>query len=458
MFKKSVLFLLLSFFSLLHAQISLSPVAELPYSGISSHQVVADSLGHLHIIWLRSTPEGFVVETATRDLEEKWSQPSGLSQSASTANVYPKIIIDSLNRVHAFWVEKQGEMNCLKSSFRTLGGDWTSSETIAYENATFQQIQLAKDALGSVFASWQRVKISENSIKIQTSEKKGDAIWSHPIDLSPELGKVIGYHSLKADDEGNVYAAWTLFNSELYVQVAEKPHNGIWSSPKDMFTTPGLLWGEWFRTTGSPHLTISPSGEVHLACVEFLGDQISSIIATKKGPNNEWVKPDLISGKSWTNHNLPFPIIVADRLGNLFSAWRELSPNPDSWNLFVIDFQSSIKASHYSGERWTDPTRLSRLASESEYLTGYPRLAVDHLGNAVVVWLSKTIGVGLEVEGATFLKDKGWSEPFHVGLSQASQANLSLLIDEQQNVHISWLEGAAGQQVIKMVRGKIAPL
>lgn len=110
---------------------------------------------------------------------------------------------------------------------------------------------------------------------------------------------------------------------------------------------------------------------------------------------------------------------------------------------------SGIEVVNYSRDTgWSKPQMLF----ESQHTLSFPKIAVDHLSNAVVVWQSLAESNDTVIQASFFSKTQGWSQPINISPNdQVIKREPNVVIDKTRNLHISWLEGPVDQKIIKTI-------
>lgn len=427
------LFFLISF-NLIYADISWSPIEEIAHSGVLYHNIVTDSKGNSYAVWLREDQNNCILETAVKPFQGKWENPIFLSQRIKEKTDIPAMIVDSLDRAHLFWIENDENGYSLKTSVKSLNEKWSSSETITSGNYKLSDICLAKNSFGYIFAAWNKNNAEKGSI-VQVLEKQGTH-WIEPINLT-----VPGYYAyvdIGADDLGNVYVIWSSLKSDLaYVQTCQKLSSGNWSVPSD-FDSPGKFWGYYPKFGIMPNISVNASGDAFGVYVCTVDNILHSVYCIQKNDENDWSESKSISGSHYGSKWVPFPKIVVDNLGNAFSTWFKFVPGPFNRGIY------SIEVVHYTKDKgWSNPQAFELCSIAS------PQIAVDHIGNAVLIWESQ-IESNYSIQASFFSKNQGWSKPMTIFLTdQIIMGSLKIFIDDTKNLHVSWLEGPENQAVIK---------
>lgn len=434
----------LFFIHLIHAEPSWSPVEELAPPGAFYHDIAFDSKGNAYALWIRKDQNYLVLETAIKSFQGKWENSILLSKFIKEGTATPKIIVDSSDHVHLLWIESEGNNYLLKTARRGFYEEWSLPEVITSGDVLFSELALAKNSFGSVFAIWSK-KFSEGSSIVQTSEKEEGGPWTEPTDLTPK-GE---YRSVGicADGLRNAYAIWTSIEGySPYVQTSQKLWRGQWMLLSD-FDSPGWLWGYYRKEGDTTRIAANSLGDV-FGISRISVEYVDKIVCSYKNAESDWTESKRISeDNDWWSNWIFWPSIAVDDLGNAFSAWYRYEPA-----LFFKNMHSIGVVNYTKMAGWSDP----QLLIETPTSIGLPRIAVDHLSNAVVAWISLPKPDRV-IQASFFSKDQGWSSPQDVSIKDpALKTGIKLVIDPLRRVHISWIEGPEDQSVIKMVSAQLS--
>ncbi|MCU0520059.1 MAG: glycoside hydrolase [Anaerolineae bacterium] len=274
--------------------------------------------------------------------------------------------------------------------------------------------------------------------------------WSPPV-------KLVGTEDVRVEDTIDValdsdalYVAWPSVEPAAGIQIAMRDLDGGWAAPFAM-ESPGAGRYAW-----SPALALR-SGTVGVAWVEGITNTISnpkrvmqqdegdpSATAVFDGAYCTSVAPDLAVGGSGWHLVFAAPQSEADCTGariNLYHAFRAAPDEPWTASSVVITHSAVLDPGAQTGGIW------------------YPRVAVADSGATVrIVWQQRYVQTGSVhesiwmVTGTTSGTTTAWSEPVRLSPSPTDAALFvrpSLLIDEQQGVHVLWTKylGPADQHI-----------
>lgn len=434
--KKIICLLFLTHF--IYGEISFSPIEQLAHPGVIYHDMATDSKGNCHAIWVRKNQNELILETASKCLERQWESAVFFSNILVENAHIPAMIVDSLDNVHIVWVEDDEVHYSLKTAMRSSSGKWAAPKVITSGYNLFLEPRLAKNSFGSVFAIWRKQNNNKISI-IQSSEREKNSNWSNPVNLTKY--NYYRYIDIGADDLKNVYATWTTLDEEGFcVQTSQKSQGSRWSLPSD-FDYPGRLWGYYKKRGMQTKISVNALGNAFAISKSIKDSVFQSVRCSERSIESDWSTSKSISGDISEAKAIFSPNIIVDNLGNAFSSWF-------SYN----GYKHVVEVASYSKiKKWSTPQSI--IQSVEPILDC--KLDVDHLGNAALVWSAKK-GANFVTQASFFSKNQGWSSPLDVSLEGgAIKKNIKVTMDKMERAHISWIEGAKMQAVIKVVSAKL---
>jgi hypothetical protein len=176
-------------------------------------------------------------------------------------------------------------------------GKWGAPFTISGMNGFSMSPKVAVGADGTMAVSWtyqDPIALPSPQNKIQVAVKPaGSTAWTTTTLAQGPIGGVaiIGIVPVAVDPNGNVTAAWNLWNGAIHVvQSASLPKGGVWSAPVAL--APGVD-GLYLS------LALNASGD---AAVALTGSPYSSYLTGtsaqyvfRSGPNGAWTTPVTVS-------------------------------------------------------------------------------------------------------------------------------------------------------------------
>jgi PKD domain len=293
-----------------------------------------------------------------------------------------------------------------------------------------------------------------------------DAEWLPPVDIS-EPGEAAGNPHVVLDSEGNATAVWDRWNgTDTVVESAFRPAGEGWGTPQDLSepelegeTVPGS------NDADSPQIAVDRNGNVTVLWERYAGAKI--VLQSVDRPlGGSWSAPADIAEVS--QGASPEPWIAVDWEGNATAVWKQdeviqssFRPFAGSWGeptpisgpeSFVpqaaMDARGDTTAvwmhfdgTHYVVEsaykpeqgEWEAPTLVSQPGEEG----GNPHVALDALGDSLVVWRGEDEGD--EFVRAAYRPEGGsWGPATNVSSPGEHVEALRDALDSEGNAIVAW--------------------
>ncbi len=260
------------------------------------------------------------------------------------------------------------------------GGRWGAPFTISGTTGFSMAPKVAVGADGTMAVSWTYQDSALQQQKMQVAVKSAAAsTWTITDLATGPIGgvSVTLFVPVGVDANGNVTAAWTLWNGTRHiVQTKTLPKGGTWPA------TPTTLSG----TADGLYIDLAVNAKGDAAVVYSLSPYSSYLTGTsaefvsRKGPTGDWTAPVTISETISSNIGyVTIPQVALDANGLAT----------------VIYFGYGVEGTRQRADgTWTSPQTVLQAPNQvSSYLS--PDLAVDSAGNAVVAVsiFDATIGV-----------------------------------------------------------------
>lgn len=224
--------------------------------------------------------------------------------------------------------------------------------------------KITMDASGNALASWGKYEGQDNRFSMWTSLGTPTVGWSKPTQFQSNTAGDIGVSDIKFDANGNALA--------VGIQRDGMQQN-IWAYRY----TPGSGWGTAvpIKTNGNAvvegvKIAFDASGNAMVVWSQSDNANPSNIWANRYTPGSGWGTAELI--ESDNAGNATQPQIAMDASGNAVAVWHQQIGN---W--------LSIYATRYTpGSGWG----MAALIETNEGDASGPKIALDAIGNALVVW------------------------------------------------------------------------
>jgi chitodextrinase len=434
-----------------------------PTSGTpSSPQVASDAAGETFAAWIRNDGQNDRVQVASHapglpwspaaDLSENnqnaafpslalsasgfgalaWSRSDGLNlriqvsrrapgggfgaaftaSAASVDSINPVVAVDAAGDVVVIW-EDSSLLQVHSRRYTASSNAWGAIEDIAAAGS-FQEIgslALVMSSTGTATAAWSfdAENLSAGTQwQVQTRSEGPTGTWTPMVQLSttaaPDQSAAA---QLAVDDAGNVTEVWSDYRTGScggfcvqYVnavvrQATRSATSGVWSAAATL-SDPNLI-------SDGPRVATTPAGEVTVAWTEQLSQSVKVVTRPPGGafpaasaatiitPNDKQISSSGAQGFPQTSLRL-----AAGPIGAVASFAR----SEDGSNFLA---EAIYKPAGAAWPSQVQPTVLSPPGIDVDTSNG-PNLALDGLGNAVVVFTSNTVikAAALDVSPPTF--------------------------------------------------------
>ncbi|MGJ0483769.1 MAG: hypothetical protein ACR65R_04440 [Methylomicrobium sp.] len=261
------------------------------------------------------------------------------------------------------------------------GGKWGAPFTISGTTGFSMNPRVAVGADGTMAVSWMYQDATLTQQQVQVAVKRpADTTWTTTTLAQGPVGgvAVTGFVPIGIDANGNVTAAWTLWDGTRHVVQSATflPKGGVWSAPITLSgpAEDGLYLSLAVNARGDAAVayTISPYAAY------TTGSYAEYVF--RSGPNGSWTSPVVVSEvMPSSNGYITNPLVALDANGLATMAYMGYG----------------VEAARQKADgTWTLPQTVLQAPNQvSSYLS--PDLAVDAAGNAVVVVsiFDATIGV-----------------------------------------------------------------
>jgi hypothetical protein len=258
------------------------------------------------------------------------------------------------------------------------GGRWGAPFTVSGTIGFSMNPKVAIGADGTMAVSWVYEDPILNSQKVQVAVKPPATTWTTTTLAQGPVGGVAitGFVPVGIDANGNVTAAWTMWDGTRHVvQAATLPKGRVWQAAVKLSgaTTDGLYLSLAVNARGDAAVayTVSPYTYPTATFAEYV---------FRSGPGGTWTLPVMVSE------------MIPSTVGYVTSPQVALDA---SGLATVIYFAYGVEANRQlKNGNWSGPTKVLAAANQvSSYIS--PDLAVDDNGNAVaaVSIFDATVGV-----------------------------------------------------------------
>lgn len=334
-----------------------------PECNACNPQIAIDAFGNVTVVWEQFSENHSTIQAIQKPLGGKWQAiPDRLSLSGYNAT-NPHITSDSFGNLTAVWQCLIGNVSLIQASTKSLGGNWQESPSnISSSSFDSKNPQVVVDIYDTVIVVWQASK--EAKEVIQSSMKFFQEDWQNPDTIcSPSLNN--SHPQIVVDDFGNATVVWNRYDGMCgTIEASTKLYGRNWQNISDTLSLSG-------RNSFSPQIAVNSFGDVTAVWESFNEKKIKSIQASTKEIGKNWQAiPDQLSPPG--DHHTS-PRIAIDPIGNISVVWNNYQGHTRIY----------LSKKSFSGKWQLNPEILS----EPGRSAFFPQIAIDPLGNAIVIWV-----------------------------------------------------------------------
>lgn len=307
----------------------------------------------------------------------KWSSPPTMLSTVNVNASDPQVAIDTNGDAVSVWIENA----FVKSSTKTVNGNWTAEVTVSATGASSPR--LVSDSNGNATAVW-----VENGI-IKGATKPFNGNWSSSTSLSTSGASS---PSLCIDAAGNVIAAWVRGSN---IETSTKLFGLNWQTRVTITST----------AAATPSIAIGGSGANTRAVIVWQGTSsgIPVIFSSTKLLSGSWSTALVISE---TVHNAAQPFVAVDANANALAIWYAYDI------IGLSDTNVVVKSAERSASKgtWSAVSDLSAPGIRDPS-TLVARVAFDSIGNAIALWNISFDDETFTIQSAVNPVNGSWSAP-----------------------------------------------
>jgi hypothetical protein len=357
-----------------------------------------------------------------------WTAPQLIETDDSGAALHPKAAMDSAGNAVVVWHQSDGNRNAVWSNRYLAGSSSWSGATLLGSDSQGQAefAQLAIDAAGNVLAVWHQYNPLGNSIMARRFDRLLN-LWGTPQPIESNQPSAVLSPQLAMNARGDAVVVWQAFSGTRSDIMASRH-----SASTGSWTSPGLLETNNAGDASEPQAAIDAQGNITAVWYQSDGS-VTSIWANRfHAPSLAWSGAFLLeSDDSGDAEDVQLAVDVA---GNVLVVWDQtINGGTRVWSQRFDAAANSWNAA---------PTRLSNVLAYT------PRIGFDSTGNALIAWeqYDDSAAVYSSRYNATTAT---WSAPRNLRSDNGFDAtNYALALDPLGNAVVVWQQYEGGQQSI----------
>ena len=359
-------FILCLFFSQYAEATSLTKAVQIGSENSTHPSLAVDQKGNAVAVWVYQDGKHSYIHAATQPMHKDWSKPYRLSHSDKKAS-YPKVVVDDKGNAVAVWLEADGDKVSVHAATLPSGAkdQWVhAKDPLSGDVSEWSAPHVGVDKKGSAIAIWSSYKDDKSFIQ-GAKLPFGDKKW---ISLPENEQPYVDDYRLAVDREGNAIVVWMDFHDGHAVMAATLRHDSKSWSPAQKLNDPNNADDQAL----APYLAIDHEG--------------NAVAVWLSNTPNHGLKAALLpfKAKDWIATEFPpcsdpvAPALAFDAAGTAMVVWRTSMSDPESGSILCASLPRLGKTS------WTAPITINIVKYHGG--DGYPNIATDRKGNAMVVW------------------------------------------------------------------------
>lgn len=376
---------------------------------------------------------------------KRWTHPADLTEGICPNGPgvqMTQVAMDDSGDAIIAWVQGSGSAyHTYMSEYR--GGVWfhpaTVDDNFNPRYAYAGRPQIAMDGAGNAMVVW--FQSMGTMFQVYKSEYRNE-VWNHPLDLADHIspdGSPASYPHVAMDSAGSAVVVWNQragpigANDQIFMS---EFRNGSWQHPTGLNDNISLDAG----SAGRPHVAMDAIGNAIIVWAQ--SDGVNSRIFKSEYRNNTWTHPtDPTDAISPDGTGASSPQVAMDGAGNAVVVWRQ-GDGADR-QIFMSEFRNAI---------WYHPVDLDDNISPDGSSAEYPQVAMDDAGNTIIVW-SQEDGTARQIFLSTY-RDDVWIHPAdltdNISPDGGSADNPQVAMDDIGNAIVVWDQSTGPDRQIFM--------
>jgi BNR repeat-like domain len=272
--------------------------------------------GYIYLVWYDGTPgNDEIYFNRSTDGGASWSTCQRLTWTSSASH-RPQIVADSLGHLHVVWNEETAggwEIYYKKS---TNGGDsWLPNKRLTWTGGASSHPRIAVESSGHLHVVWHEETAGNAEIYYKKSTDNGDTwtankrlTWNAGDSWSPAMAML---------SSGDIHIAWdddTPGNREIYYKKSADGGD-TWTSSKRVTRTT--------NTSSDAAIAVDSSGNLHVVWDDHTPGNWEVYHSQSTDGGVTWSAGQRLT---WNSGQSSFSAIAVDTLGNLHVAWSDNTP------------------------------------------------------------------------------------------------------------------------------------
>lgn len=313
-----------------------------------------------------------------------WTHPASLGDRFSPPGHSvvggPSVALNDQGEAVIAWIQSDGiNDRVFRSEFRN--GSWRDPidlmDSVSPDGSdAFSSVTVGLANNGEAAITWDQLDGS-GLLKVYRSEYRGGD-WNDPTNILDHIAAGTSdaqSPTLAMNNNGDTIIVWREFLSSTSKLFRSEYRNGAWTDPSgesDAFS-PGASGAD------TQQVAIDDNGDAVIVWRQ--SDGANNQIFRSEYRGGAWTDPSGLSDNiSPDDEHAAAPRVALNNEGEALIVWSQMTPARSGGT------ESQIFRSEYRDGSWTDPADLSSHFSPNGTDAFIPRVALNDLGEAIIVW------------------------------------------------------------------------
>ena len=371
----------------------------------------------------------------------QWGTAQEIDSVADSA-IFPQLSSDPSGNAIAVWMQKhEGQYRIWTNRYDHETDNWTTAsliENTATEGSA-QYPQIAMDNNGNGLAVWKQEQgINSNTYTISSSRyNSSDNTWSDAQLVSIENATSVAFSEIVFDRQGDAIAVWNQ---------TDDGQNNIWANRYSVIDN---SWGsavtidQTENDTSEPKIAVDLNGNALVVWHQREANAVKSIWTNRYlAESNSWGSPVVIEtgdGDAPLANGVSNAQIAIDTAGNGIAVWSQHDGTEDSiwvnrYDLATTSWGTAHLIEHDEGDART------------------PQIAMDTLGNAMVLWYQSNGNVDITRFNRYSATSNSWGTASEIETGAGHAYGQQLAFDASNNALAIWKQADVAIFSIRAIR------
>jgi hypothetical protein len=366
-----------------------------------------------------------------------WVADVQVNSDTGTASQWsPALAVDGNGNAVVVWQDfRNGDADIYAQKVDASGNRlWTADMCVNSDNGTASQWSPAvvMDSDGNSVVVWQDIRNGDADIYVQKIDASGNRLWAADTRVNSDSG--IADQSTPAvavNGDGNAVIAWNderSGNDDIYAQKLDASGNRLWAADVRVNSDSGTA-GQF-----EPAVAVDDIGNATVVWTDRRNGH-EDIYAHRldASGNKQWTDDVRINSDSWTAYQW-HPTVAVGGDGNLVVVWSDYR-NGSGWNNSDV-YAQRLDAT--GNKLWATDVMVNSYIWIQQ---GSSTVAVDSIGNAVVVWYEyRNDNYDIYAQRLTTNGEKGWADDVRVNSDSGAtdQSLPAVALDWSGNAVVVW--------------------